>query len=96
MSSASNGRRQYHMVFILDVDDAAAAALPGDPGWVNPTDPTDSDPPVDGMTLSMDTVMSQILTVIYENFHPSLDVVVPAATYDQVIDLNTGENSDHA
>lgn len=46
-------RSVYAITIHLDVDLDAAAILPGWPGSVNPEDPTDVDPPMDGMSFAV-------------------------------------------
>jgi len=57
-------RSVYAITIHLDVDLDAEAILPGWPGSVDPADPTDCDPPIDGMTLAVQEAVNKAVTLL--------------------------------
>lgn len=57
-------RSVYAITIHIDVDLTAAAILPGWPGSVNPHDPTDVDPPIDGMTFALQNAVHKAVSVL--------------------------------
>jgi hypothetical protein len=87
----------YEVTLLIEADAELADVLPGWPGYVNPNDPTDYEPPVDGVQFAVERAVygaSRVLHETVERANPESRIFVRVSPVRRLaasaVDLDIG------